>query len=213
MLAFMAIATASLAFAENNAATALTAGWIPDTLDFKIQVPYDQSQANRYSVAAGIHHLWIFADDKTFSVGSKTLPRSEMRFMPDYTSGKHLFEADMLVPAGSDNMTIMQIHTDNAHEAQFGPVALMLQVHNGGSLYQGSHTPVFPDIYGKWFHLSVVHDVAAHSVLVYINNKLSGQFKDPGAPGYYFKCGVYSCHNPSPKMEVFIKNVKLWHQP
>jgi len=181
-------------------------------MDYKIQVPYDQSRSNRYSFSDEVHHLWVYNTDKPFAAGNKTLPRSEMRFMPDYTSGQHQFEADMMVPAGTDNVTIMQIHTGNADESEYGPVALMLQVHKGGSLFQGNRTLIFPDIYGKWFHLNVVHDVKARSILVYINDNLAGRFKDPGAPGYYFKCGVYTCRNGSQEMQVYIKNVKLWHK-
>jgi hypothetical protein len=156
--------------------------------------------------------LWVYDTDKPFAAGNKTLPRSEMRFRQDYTNGLHQFEADMMVPTGTDNVTIMQIHTGNDDEAGYGPVALMLQVHHGGGLYQGNRTPVFPDIYGKWFHLNVVHNVNTGSILVYINNDPAGKFKDPGAPGYYFKCGVYTCRNGSQEMQVYIKNVRLWHK-
>jgi len=212
VLTFFVYALTSSAFADTNSASVLTSGWTPDKMDFKIQVPYDQSRDNRYSLSNGVYHLWVYAADKPFSAGNKTLPRSEMRFLPDFTSGQHQFEADMMVPAGTDNVTIMQIHTGDADEPKFGPVALMLQVHKGGSLFQGNRTLVFPDIYGKWFHLNVVHDMDAHSITVYINNNLAGKFKDPGSPGNYFKCGVYSCRNASTEMQVYIKNVKLWHK-
>jgi hypothetical protein len=209
--ALLACALTPVAFADTNS-TPLTSGWTPDNLQFKIQIPYDQKQNNRYSFLDGVHHLWVYDADKPFAAGNKTLPRSEMRFRPDYTNGLHQFEADMMVPTGTDNVTIMQIHTGNDDEAGYGPVALMLQVHHGGSLYQGNRTPVFPDIYGKWFHLNVVHNVNTGSILVYINNNLAGKFNDPGAPGYYFKCGVYTCRNGSQEMQVYIKNVRLWHK-
>ena len=212
-LALLGCSLNSSTFADTNSSPSLTSGWIPDNMDFKIQVPYDLNRSNRYSFSNGVHHLWVYNTDKPFTAGNKTLPRSEMRFMPDYTNGQHQFEADMMVPAGTDNVTIMQIHTGNADSSEYGPVALMLQVHKGGSLFQGNRTLVFPDIYGKWFHLNVVHNVSARSILVYINSKLAGKFKDPGAPGYYFKCGVYTCRGGSPEMQVFIKNVKLWHKP
>ncbi|HTX22669.1 MAG TPA: polysaccharide lyase family 7 protein [Candidatus Aquilonibacter sp.] len=214
--AFLALLVGTLtpaAFGDTNSAAFLTSGWTPDKLDFKIQVPYDQSESNRYSFTDGVYHLWVFNLDKPFAAGNTTLPRSEMRFMPDYASGQHQFEADMMVPVGTDNVTIMQIHTGNADSRKYGPVALMLQVHHGGSLYQGNRTLVFPDIYGKWFHLNVVHDVAARTIKVYINNKLAGTFRDPGAPDYYFKCGVYTCRGGSREMQDFIKNVKLWNKP
>ncbi len=186
--------------------------WRPDLLGYKVQVPYDQSLANRYAFTNGMHHLWVYNQDKPFAEGNKTLPRSELRFMPDYTNGIRQFEADMMVPSNVDNVTIMQIHTSNADEAQFGPVAFMFQVHQG-AMHQGNKPAILlPDVYGKWFHLNVVHDLAAHRVSVYINRVLAGQYRDPHANGYYFKCGVYMCRHGSPEMQVYIKNIRLWRE-
>ena len=208
----LATGTSVSALADTNSAPLPTDGWTPDKLDYKIQFPYNQTEGNRYSSSNEVHHLWVFNTDKPFAAGNKTLPRTEMRFNPDYTSGLHQFEADMMIPTNTDDVTIMQIHTGNADSGKFGPVALMLQVHNHGNLYQGRNSLVFPDIYGKWFHLNVIHDVATRTISVYINDKLAGKFRDPGAPDYYFKCGVYMCRGGSTEMQVYIKNVKLWHK-
>src|SRR5580700_2296825 len=89
--ALLACALTPVAFADTNS-TPLTSGWTPDNLQFKIQIPYDQKQNNRYSFLDGVHHLWVYDADKPFAAGNKTLPRSEMRFRPDYTNGLHQFE-------------------------------------------------------------------------------------------------------------------------
>ena len=202
------------AYAQMNYTNAagLPAVWQPDVLNYKVQWPYDQSRASRYTFTEGVHHLWVFNQDQPFARGNRTLPRSELRFNPDYTNGVHQFEADLMVPANVDNVTIMQIHTSNADEPEFGPVAFMFQVHHG-AMHQGNNPRVLlPDIYGKWFHLNVIHDLNGHRISVYVNHALVGQYRDSHANGYYFKCGVYMCRQGSPEMQVYIKNIRLWHQ-
>ncbi|HUB66494.1 MAG TPA: polysaccharide lyase family 7 protein [Candidatus Methylacidiphilales bacterium] len=197
---------------SSDSASDLTSGWTADDLRFKIQAPYDVKSSDRYTFQDGAYHFWVMSTDQPFSKGNKTLPRTEMRF-PDYTSGQHQYEADMMVPPGTDNVTIMQIHTGDADEHRYGPVAFMLQVHHGGNLYQGNRPPeLMSNIYNKWFHLNVINDMTARKVLVYIDGKLVGTYKDPGAPSNYFKCGVYTCRGGSAKMEVYIKNIKIWHK-
>jgi hypothetical protein len=197
---------------SSGSASDLTSGWTLDDMKFKIQAPYDVKPTDRYTFSDGVYHFWVMNTDQPFSKGNKTLPRTEMRF-PDYTSGQHQFEADMMVPTGTDNVTIMQIHTGDADSHQYGPVAFMCQVHHGGNLYQGNRPPeLMSNIYTKWFHLNVINDMTARKVLVYIDGKLAGTYKDPGAPGNYFKCGVYTCRGGSDKMEVYIKNLKIWHK-
>ncbi|HUB66495.1 MAG TPA: polysaccharide lyase family 7 protein [Candidatus Methylacidiphilales bacterium] len=193
-------------------ASDLTSGWAPDRLDFKIQTPYDVKPSDRYTFQDGVYHFWVMSNDKPFAQGNTTLPRTEMRF-PDYSKGLHQFEADMMVPAGTNGVTIMQIHTGNAYSHTNGPVAFMFRVHDKGSLFHmNSPPPLMANVYGKWFHLNVINDMTKRRVIVYINDKQVGDYKDPGAPSNYFKCGVYSCKDASAKMEVYIKNIKIWHK-
>ena len=187
----------------------LTSGWQEEKLDYKVQHPWDVSESSRFAKDGWTYHIWLFNNDQPRVKGDAHEPRTEMRFNPDYTSGAHQFEADMMVPAGTDNVTIMQIHTGDAQSSEFGPVAIMLQVH-GGSLHNGNKAVLLPSIYGKWFHLNVIHDLGAGTLEVYINDKLVSSGHPKSAGDFYFKCGCYEAGAGSHEMQVYIKNLKLW---
>jgi hypothetical protein len=206
-----------------------TDGWTPVLpVKFDVQVPYDleQSRSCRYvEVVGGAYHLWVKKADKPYKRGSKTKPRTEQRFKPDYTSGKMKYEAEMLVPPCSNGMSIMQIHTKTGY-APGGikcPTAFMLFWYDtdGGSLhhYRTTTKPLATNLGGRWFHLTVIHDLTtvdhAVTMTVLVNGKsVSKTIPDKAcsvkAPSYYMKDGVYVQEGASPEMEVYIKNIKLW---
>ena len=187
-----------------------TAGWSPQKLDFKVQYPYDLQQSARYTFSNGIYHLWVFNSDKPFSSGTKTLPRTEMRF-PDYKApAQEQFEADMMVPSGTTNVCICQIHTSDAESPKFGATAFMLDVRDNGQLRHYDDRLVATNLYGHWFHLNVIHDTVQHTVQCYINNRYFTRYTTNKATEFYFKCGVYEQRGGSDEMQVYIRNVKLW---
>jgi hypothetical protein len=197
--------------ATTDAPSTLTDGWTLSKLDFKVQYPYNLTKSDRYTENDGLYHLWVFNTDQPFSKGNHTLPRTEMRF-PELTKGQLQFEADMLAPAGTNNVCIMQIHTGNEQTSDFGATTFMLDVRNG-SLKHYDDKLLAPDILDKWFHLNVIHDLNTHTITTYINNKQVWQKQDNGATDFYFKCGVYTQHGASHETQVYIKNLKLWTKP
>jgi len=188
-----------------------TAGWTPEKIAYKVQWPYDVPQGDRYSLSDGVFHFWVFNSDKAFERGNTTKPRTELRF-PDYTHGACQYEADLMVPRGTGGTCVMQIHTGNEQAPQFGATTFMLFVEpqNGGSLHYYSKQELVRNIYDRWFHLNVTHDVGTGLITVYVDNSEVFRKQDQRAGDYYMKTGVYAQTGETPKMEVFIKNLRLW---
>lgn len=184
------------------------AGWTPEKLNYSIQFPYNLKQADRYDFDAktNTHHFWVYSNDLPHAVTSRTLPRTEMRVDDEYKSGQHQFEADVMVPAGTSNVSIMQVFGGNLRGHS---TSLQLRVYDG-KLTHYDDTTVWPDIYGKWFHLNVTHDVATHVIQIFINDKLMMTTRDNGGKSWYFKCGVYGQDGMSHKMEAYFRNIKIY---
>ncbi|HXA14441.1 MAG TPA: polysaccharide lyase family 7 protein [Opitutaceae bacterium] len=188
-----------------------TAGWTPEEVSYKVHWPYDVPQSTRFSLNDNVFHLWVFNNDKPLRPGNTTKPRTELRF-PDYTSGAQQYEADLMVPSGTAGTCIMQIHTGDDQSAQFGATTFMLFVEpqDGGSLYFYSKQQLAHNVYDQWFHLNVIHDLGTGLVTVYLNNQKAFSTHDQQAGDYYMKTGVYGQAGETKKMEVFIKNLRLW---
>jgi hypothetical protein len=124
-----------------------------------------------------------------------------------YSSGRHLFEADVMVATNTSRVSIFQVFGGEDHNA----TSLQLRVYDG-ALKEYSHTTLLSDIYGKWFHLKVTHDVAAHQIEISVDGKPPLTIKDHGGSEWHFKCGVYAQEKPSHKMEVFYRNIKIYKQ-
>ncbi|HTW95615.1 MAG TPA: polysaccharide lyase family 7 protein [Tepidisphaeraceae bacterium] len=187
-----------------------TDGWSPQRLSFNVQYPYNVNKGQRYTYTNGIYHLWVFNNDKPFSERTRTLPRTEMRF-PEYEKPQEeQFEADVMVPRGTNNVCIVQIHTSDQESPKYGPTVFMLDVRNDGDLRHYADKLLDSDIYGKWVHVNVIHNVPDRQIQCYINNRLVGQYKANAAKSFYFKCGVYEQRGGSDEMQVYFRNVKLW---
>lgn len=191
-------------------------GWTEAPVKFHVQSPYDLPQSDRYSVSNGVYHLRVLNHDAAFASGNTTKPRTEQRFDPDYTSHQIQYAADFMVPAGTSNTCVMQIHTGNADSPQYGATTFMLFIKsdNGGSLhlYSGQET-LATNLYDKWFHLVVRHDLNTHLIEAWIDGRQVVTRKDNGAPDFYMKDGVYTQTGASPEMQVYIKNIKFWTHP
>jgi len=123
-----------------------------------------------------------------------------------YVTGEHLFEADVLVVTNTSRVTIMQIFG-----ADERATSLQLRVYDGSLKHYDDKT-LLPDIYGQWFHLNVTHDVTTHEIQIFINGKPALTTRDSGGKEWHFKCGVYAQKNPSQKMEVFFRNIKIYQK-
>jgi len=183
-------------------------GWTPDTSHFEIQSPYNLKHGERYVFDASTetHHLWVFDKDKPDTKSSTRPPRTEMSF-DKYVSGRHQFEADVLVATNTSRVSIMQVFGGEDHHA----TSLQLRVYDG-NLKEYEHKTLLSDIYGKWFHLNVTHDVATHEIQVFINGDSVLTNKDYGGKEWHFKCGVYAQEKPSHKMEVYYRNIKIYKE-
>ncbi len=188
-------------------------GWDTLKVDFKVQSPYNLPQSQRYTVDNGVYHMLVMNNDESFAKGNEHRPRTEQRFNPDYTSGKVWYAADFKVPQGTSNVCVMQIHTGNEQSHDFGATTFMLffMGDQAGSLHMYSSKPVLAgNLYDKWFHLDVLHDVGAKTVTAWVDGKQITVHKTNDSPDFYMKDGVYSQNGASPKMEVYIKNIKMW---
>jgi hypothetical protein len=191
-----------------------TDGWTPDSPHIEIQSAYDLPHNDRYAFDAktDTYHLWVFATDKPMAKHNTTEPRTELSF-DKYTSGQHQFEADVLVVTNTSRVTIMQVFGGPGREnGTKHASALQLRVYNG-ELKRYENETLLTNIYDKWFHLNVTHDVATHEIQIFINNKLSLTTKDFGGPDlFHMKCGVYAQKNASSKMEIYYRNIKIYHK-
>ncbi|HEV2377309.1 MAG TPA: hypothetical protein VGS19_34740, partial [Streptosporangiaceae bacterium] len=116
-----------------------------------------------------------------------TGPRTEMRWESNWTSGDHLWEADVKIRPGTQGTCIMQVKTNAGGEAMY------LETHNHGNLYNSVDTPVAANLWGVWFHLDVSFDPTTHIGRVWVNNHLALTVHYDQLPGatWYFKNGTY----------------------
>jgi len=197
-----------------------TTGFTLQPVNFKIQSPYNLPVSDRYSFdpRTNTHHFWVFNTDQPFSEGNTTDPRTEMRFDPDYTTAttQMQFEADIMVPAGTNNVSVFQVHVGDAQSDTYGSTSLMLFVYGGKLRYYSSGTVIINSPYGKWFHLNVIHNTSTMKFSVYINNVLTATFTDAagvaGATDWYFKCGVYGQSGQSALTQAYYRNVHIWSE-
>jgi hypothetical protein len=185
-----------------------TSGWTPQALHYSIQYPYDLKPADRYSydAATDTHHFWVFSNDLPHMKISRTLPRTEMRVDSEYTSGQHQFEADMMVPDGTSNVSLMQVFGGSLRGHS---TSLQLRVY-AGNLKSYDDTIVATNIYGRWLHLNVTHDVSTHAIQIFVDRRLALTTEDNGGKSWYFKCGVYGQEGMSHKMEAYFRDIKIY---
>ena len=185
-----------------------TDGWTPQKLGYSIQYPYNLAETNRYSYdpATDTHHFWVLSNDLPHAITSRTLPRTEMKVNGDYTSGRHQFEADMMIPPGTGNVSLMQVFGGSLRGHS---TSLQLRVYNG-NLTHYDDTVVATNIYNRWLHLNVTHDVSTHAIQIFVDGKLQMTTEDNGGKSWYFKCGVYGQEGMSPKMEAYFRNIRIY---
>src|SRR5579859_1632893 len=125
------------AIADASAATGPTAGptagLTPYTDTYTVQHLYNLPQPARFSVTNGVYSLWVLKGDKGFSRGTRTGSRTEQRWAANWSSGEHLFDADVMIDAGTTGTAIMQVHAVTPGEA------IYIQTKNG-NLYNSVNT-------------------------------------------------------------------------
>jgi hypothetical protein len=191
----------------------LTAGWTEKTFTFAIHKPYDlpASERYRFDPATGVHTLFVLRTDKAHQPNNTTAPRTEIRIQNDYLSGNHQFEADVMVVAGTDGPSIMQVFGGQIHATAF-----MLKASSaaGGTVRRYDNEVLKTNVYDKWFHLNVIHEAkpaGIGTVKVYIDGASVGTFDDRDTATHYFKCGVYG--PASARAEARFRNIRYWVKP
>ncbi len=184
-----------------------TAGLHEYTDSYKVQQPYDLPLSARFSVTAGpTYNAWIQNGDKPFSPGSGTGPRTEMRW-GNWSGAEHMWEADVLVDAGSAGTAIMQVKSNDGFEPVY------VNVKGDGDLYNDSnHTVLASGMWGVWFHLLCAYDPASGDGRVWINGRLAITRHDPHPIGtvWYFKNGVYNVTGA--RAAAHFRNVRFWRR-
>jgi hypothetical protein len=169
---------------------------------FVIQRPYDLPASDRFKYENGIYTLWVLPNDKSHATWSSTKSRTETRFS-DVKTGEHLFSADVMVEAGSENVCIQQM------KGALGPLGTYLRV-NGGTLHQLGGDTVATGIYGKWINVKVAWDIPTGTGRVWINNCLKTTVHGTKGSTWYFKFGTYTC--ASAKCTAHFKNIHLYQK-
>jgi hypothetical protein len=210
----------AVALAVAPAAGAQVGGsnWRAQTPDFKVQWPWNVPKSSRYSYdpATGVYHMWVHSSDQPFKSGNTTLPRTEQRFMPDYTSGEIQFQAMLRGDPSENSYCIFQIHTGNAQSRQYGSTTFMLFwfSSDGGSVHDYSKTELASHLGSQWFQLNVDHNLVTRAITVWINGRQVWQQQDNGAGDFYMKDGVYEQHhNPTLRMDDWVKGIHFWTSP
>jgi hypothetical protein len=172
---------------------------------FVIQRPYDLAAAARFGIKDGIYTFFVNSSDKAHEPGNGTAPRTEARY-PNFSSGEHVWTADVLLDAPLSRTCIMQIHNVTA------AIAVYLRVVDGRLFNLSTGKTILDSSYGKWFNLKVALDTQSRRVRVFVNDCLKETSMAPGAssPNWYFKHGVYTCDSGTCRDHY--KNIHLYQK-
>ncbi|WP_431681346.1 polysaccharide lyase family 7 protein [Kitasatospora sp. KL5] len=197
---------AAASWAAMPATAAIGSGWTEVSADYKVHQP---TGLTRHTVdGTGLHHFWLNDTDPALWPESSSGPRSEIRFLDEYTSGSAQFEADIKIGTGAHRVCVMQVFGGATAATAFMALAM-----NSDSInYYDSATKLHSPVYERWTRLNVVHDADAGKVHVYVNGQLRNTFNDRGNNTHYFKCGIYGRTGMSQRTDVQIKNIRLYRK-
>jgi hypothetical protein len=188
-------------------------GWSSIPLNFKVQWPYNVPENTRYWFTNNIYHCLVYSNDVPFEQNNTTLPRTEQRYNPDYTSGEIQYQAMIMAVSNENSYCVFQIHTGDAQSPTYGSTTFMLFwfTSDGGSVHDYSGTELANNLDGKWFQLNVDHNIVTREIMVWINQKLVWTQQDNGAGDFYMKDGVYEqSHSPTLEMDTYLTNILMW---
>ncbi|TMR94656.1 polysaccharide lyase family 7 protein [Nonomuraea basaltis] len=210
-LAVVLATFASAAPAARASAADPTDGWRQASFTYSLQKPWNLSLSQRYShdPATGTHRLWVYSTDEPMSEGSATDPRTEMRWQQEYSSGRHMWDADVYVPSGTDGATIMQILRIRRPS---GTPATDFMVNaynqNGGTIRHYTGTVLKTGAYNTWWNLKVAHDAGSGKIDVYVDDRHVLTVADRGPATRHFKNGVY--HHGASRAEARFRDLRYW---
>ncbi len=205
-IAVLSVCALCLVLGRISLQAAPTDGLHQYTDTYTVQHPYNLPESARFSVTAGpTYNAWIFKGDKGFTPTTGTGPRTEMRWATNWSGKEHMWEADVMIDAGSQGSAIMQVKSN----AGFEPV--YVQVIGGGNLRNDNGSTVLAsNMWGKWFHMVCAYDPVTGNGRVWINGALVLTRHDPHplSTVWYFKNGVYGITGS--KSESHFRNFKFW---
>jgi hypothetical protein len=185
----------------------LTQGFTMTKFTYNIQSPHTIPQSERYTfdAATNTHTCWVKSTDSSFQAGNGTDPRTELRWLEEWTSGQHMLEAEVWIGGQTDRTNIVQVFSTSP------PTTFMLTAWKDRTLRYyfgtGNGPVIMTDAFEKWFNLKVLHNVSTHQVTVYINDVKSMSFADKGSH-WHFKNGNYGCR--SERCETRWRNLRYW---
>ena len=193
----------------NQAVAAPTDGWTTKSWTYTIHKPYNLSVGSRFTYSGGVWTMWVNLTDAPFESGSSTLPRTEMRWNNNYTSGNRMWDGDVYVPSGTYGTNIQQVFGGTESST-----ASMVRVYspNGGELRRYSDGVLMTQAYDKWINVKVAHDANNNQIKIYVANALIRTDADRGNGDHYFKNGVYTQTGASSRMECRFRNLKQWQK-
>ncbi|MFF0204640.1 carbohydrate-binding protein [Streptomyces sp. NPDC005017] len=204
--AALGLTAAGLWTARPAGAAPIGSGWTEVSADYKVHQP---TGLTRHTVdGTGLHHFWLYDTDPVLWPDSSSGPRSELRFVDEYTSGSAQFECDMKIAAGAHRVCVQQVFG-----AASAATAFMTLAMNTNSInYYDSTTQIHSPVYDQWIRLNVVHDADAGKVSAYVNGQLKRTFDDRGDNTHYFKCGIYGRTGMSQRTDVHVRNIRLYRK-
>lgn len=186
-----------------------TDGWTRTAFTYGMQKPWNLALGDRYASSGGVHRMWVYDTDEPMSQSSSTDPRTEMRWRQEYTSGRHMWDADVYIPAGTNGATFVQIlrviHPEGTPATDF-----MLNAYNasGGTVRAYDRTVLKTNAYDTWFNVKLAHNASTGSVEVYFDDALVLTAADRGPATRHFKNGVY--HHGTGRAEARFRNIRYW---
>ncbi len=190
-----------VAIGSASAATDPTAGWTQQSWNassYKVQNWTNQPLNQRFTITGGVYNINVHSGEK----------RVEMAWNRWANQGQeHMWDADVLIDAGSTRTAIMQIKSNTAGE----PVYIQVYDTKGDLRNDGGAT-IARNMYGTWFNLKCAFNPATGVGRVWINNNLvaTRQYKKGGS-GWYFKNGAYNNGLPSgARTSVHFRNFTFW---
>jgi len=188
-----------------------TSGWTQNSFTYAVHKPYNLAVSARFNYSAGIWTTFVYNTDQPHTETSGTMPRTELRWNNNYTSGNHMWDGDVYLVAGTNGTSIQQVFG-----AQGRATASMVFAYSasGGSLrrYDATSEVLATGIYETWINLKSAHDANANVIRLYINNSLVRTDADHGDNTHYFKNGVYGQTGASFRMESRFRNLKYWRK-
>jgi hypothetical protein len=179
-----------------------TTGWtlVPWTASsYKVQNWTKAALNQRFTITGGVFNINVHSGEK----------RVEMRW-DDWANQRrdNMWEADVLLDAGSTRTAIMQIKSNTDGE----PIYIQVFNTKGDLRNDAEGTAIARSMYGKWFNLKCSFNPVTGIGRIWINNVLvrTRQYKK-GGTHWYFKNGAYNNGLPSGAgTSVHFRNIRLW---